>query len=192
MSIIVTINSHKDYQKFIKRLFFYKYYKFTKFELKGKYQNEELKNIIKALNIKKRRPRLEYIYDEIVKEIDKYYSKDLGDFKNDQCFYQRRRTDNAKYWCCYNCHLVKPGTGCPTTNISCKLVYCKPIQKKVKMLKLKEIPISKMLSVFQRFILIFSCYSTKEQIINDLYYGIILWYLRCIKKGIKSTFNLKM
>ena len=55
-------------------------FRFVKFETKDK----DLKNIVNALNIKKRKKRIEYVYDEAIKYINKYYSQDLCQFKNNQ------------------------------------------------------------------------------------------------------------
>ena len=60
---IIKINDEEALDKLYQKLFFYKrfWYKKTTFVLESNY--EELKPIIKALNIKKRKPRITYIYD---------------------------------------------------------------------------------------------------------------------------------
>lgn len=60
--------------KSTKLLFLYRsfLFRFVKFETK----NNDLKNIVQALNIKTRKARIEFVYDEAIKYINKYYSKD--------------------------------------------------------------------------------------------------------------------
>lgn len=190
MSKIIIINNQKEYNKFLKKLFFYKYYHFTNFEIKNNIKSSNLNIITKALNIKKRKKRITYLYDETVKYLNNYYKDDLCKFKNDQCFVQRKRNDNSKFGCCFDCKLVESGKGCPTSNVSCKLLYCKPALENIKVLKMNDIEFLKCFSVFQRFILRFNFYSTREQIIKDLNYGLIYWLIRSTIKGIKLCFKI--
>ena len=187
----IIINNKEEYNNFLNKIFFYKYYKFTNFEVKSKIKSNDLDIIVKTLNIKNKKKRLTYLYDEIIKYLDAYYPKSICDFKNNQCFVQRKRNDNAKFGCCIKCHRVKPNIGCPTFNSSCKLLYCKPALEKIKKLKISDIPITRCLSIFQKFLLKFNFYSTREQIINDLRFGIIYWYIRNIPKSIKLSLNMK-
>ena len=186
----IVINSKKDYQKFLKKLFFYKYYHFTTFNIKNNIKSDELNVIIKALNIKKRKERITYLYDETIKYINNYYHDDLCQFENDQCFVQRNRTDNHKFGCCFDCPLVESGKGCPSSNVSCKLLYCKPALKNIKKLRIKDIEFLRCFSIFQRFILKFDFYSTREQMIKDLFFGPIYWFIRSIPKGLKLFFKI--
>ena len=76
------INDKSALDKFYRKLFFYKSFilKKTKFTVETNY--EEVKSIIKALNIKKRKPRITYIYDEACKQIDNHYkNKNICGFK---------------------------------------------------------------------------------------------------------------
>ena len=187
----IVINSKEDYNNFLKKIKYYKYYLFTNFDIDNNIELEELDIITKALNIKGRRKRISYVYDEAVKYINKYYSKDLCDFKDNQCFVQRESKSKNLYGCCHRCKYVKKDKGCPSSNISCKLIYCKPALKNLKKLKMKDINILKCLSAIQRFMLSFDFYSTREQVINDLYFGLPLWVLRCTAKGLRLTFYFK-
>lgn len=187
----ITINNQEDYNNFLNKVFYYKYYIFTNFEIKSKIKSKDLGIIIKTLNIKNKKKRITYLYDEIIKYLDDYYPKSICDFKNNQCFVQRLRDDNAKFGCCYKCHRVKPNIGCPTANSACKLLYCKPATEKIKKLKVSDIPLTKCLSIFQKFILKFDFFSTREQVINDLRFGLIYWFIRSIPKSIKISLNMK-
>ena len=183
----IVINNEKDYKRLLSKLKYYKYYKFTNFNIVNNIKNKDIDIINKALNIKSRRKRIIFIYDELVKYLNEYYKEDLCKFENDKCFVQRQ--SNNKFGCCADCSLVKSGIGCPSSNVSCKLTYCKPALSNIKRIKLIEIPISRCLSSVQRFILRFDFFSTREQIINDLYFGIIYWYIGAIRKGLKVTFK---
>ena len=139
---------------------------FLKFET----DDDNLITIVNALNIKNRKKRIEYIYDEAVKEINIYYKDDLCQFKNNKCIVQRKRNDDRVNGCCYTCpNLGKKG--CSTINLPCKLVYCKTALKNMKKLKMNDIKILKCLSPLNRVILKGNCHFKREQIINDLYYG---------------------
>ena len=180
----IIINNNLDYQKFLKKLNFYKYMYLTDYNIENNINKKELDIIIKALSIKKRKERIAYLYDEGAKYIDKYYSEDLCQFKDNKCFLQRKRNDGSKYGCCRYCKYVISNKGCPTSNISCKMIYCKEALKNIKKLKLSDIDFFKCFSIFQRIILKIDYCSTRDQVINDLYYGPIYWLIRSIKKGI--------
>ena len=66
MNKTIIINNKKDYQHFLNRLFFYKYYHFTIFTIKNNIKSQELTIISNALNIKKRKERITYLYDEAI------------------------------------------------------------------------------------------------------------------------------
>lgn len=142
-------------------------FRFTKFDT----NNKDLTKIVKALNLKGKK-RIIYVYDEAIKEINKYYSKDLCQFKDNQCIVQRTNGKGQVNGCCCLCSL-KTEKGCPTVNLSCKLLYCKTALGNIKALKLNDIKILKVLSLRQRLILKGEFFSSKEEIINDLYHGIV-------------------
>ncbi len=187
----IVIDNDKDYIEFLKKLFFYKYDKLTRFNIVNNIGNEEIDKISKCLNIKSRRKRITYIYDEIINYLNEYYKEDLCKFENDKCFVQRMNNSKTKFGCCGDCNLVKSGMGCPTNNVSCKLLYCKPAIKNIKKIRLTDIPITRCLSVFQRFMLRFDFFSTREQVINHLYFGLIYWIISLVKKGLRITFIRK-
>lgn len=174
-----------------KLLFLYKtiFFKYVKFETNDK----NLKIIVETLNIKNRKNRIEYIYNEAINEINKYYWMDLCQFKDDKCVVQRNNNSKTKDGCCRTCpHLGKKG--CTSTNLPCKLLYCKTALQNLKLLKIKNIKILKCLSITQRLILKTDYYSTKEEIINDLYYGILLYGFRSLNREIKryiKVFKIK-
>lgn len=168
--------------KNIKLLFLYRsfLFKFVKFRTKDR----DLVTIVKALNIKKRKFRIEYVYDEAVKYINKYYSDDLCKFENNQCIAQRKDGNGNTNGCCRMCPIVTD-KGCPSSNLACKLVYCKTALGNLKLLKLHDIRILRCLSFFQRVILRGSFFNTREEILKDLNYGIVYGVIRGLMKELR-------
>ena len=69
----IKIETEKDLRKFYRRIPLYRsiLYNRVTFELNN--DTYHITPIIKALNIKNRKKRIEYIYDEAIKTIDDYY-----------------------------------------------------------------------------------------------------------------------
>lgn len=166
-----------------KLLFLYRtfLFKFIKFNTKDK----KLVSIVNALNIKDRKLKLEYVYDEAIKYINTYYSQDLCKFENNQCIAQRNGMSSNVNGCCRNCPLVTD-SGCSSANLVCKLVYCKTALGNIKKLKFNHIPILRCLSIKQRIILRGSFFNTREQILKNLNYGIIYSFINSLKGLIKN------
>ncbi len=163
-----------------KLLFLYKSFLFRKVFFTTK--DKSLKKIVKGLNIKKRKKRIEYIYNEAIREINTYYFKDLCDFKNNQCIAQRLSGRSDINGCCIAGCPNFGDKGCITINLTCKLIYCKSALGNIKRLKFRNIKILKLLSLRQRIILKTDFFSSKEEIIKDLYYGLIIYGFRCLGK----------
>ena len=153
--------------------------------VKFKTNEKELKNIVQALNIKKRKQRIEYVYDEAIKYINEYYSDDLCQFENDQCIAQRKYKSNKINGCCRIC-IYQNNKGCKVNNLSCKLFYCTTALKNIKQLSIKDIDILKCLNKRQRFILKSDFFSKREDVIKDLYYGILIATIRISYRIIKQ------
>ena len=161
-----------------KLLFLYRsfWFKNVSFDTKDK----NLKTIVKALNIKKKKDRIEYVYDEAIKFINKYYSDDLCKFENNQCIVQRNAGVDRINGCCRTCKLLGD-MGCISVNLACKLIYCKTALGNLKELKISNIPILKCLSLSQRIILKGAFFNTKEEILEELNYGMLYSGFRYIK-----------
>ena len=166
-----------------KLLFLYRsfLFRFVKFETKDK----DLKNIVNALNIKKRKKRIEYVYDEAIKYINKYYSQDLCQFKNNQCIVQRNNKSDKINGCCRLC-AYQNNKACDVNNVACKLFYCTTAIKNMKELNIKDVEILKCLNKRQRFVLKSDYFSKREDVINDLYYGIVIATIRISYRLIKQ------
>ena len=171
-----------------KFLFLYRSFLFRFVNFKT--DNVDLKLIVNALNIKKRKKKIEYIYDESVKIINKYYSKDLCQFKNNQCIAQRKYKSSSINGCCKMCTLVTD-KGCPSSNLSCKLIYCKTALGNLKKLKMKDIPLLKCLSLKERIILKGAYFETRQEVINDIYFGIIIFGIKTVIKEIKRDIKMR-
>ncbi len=163
--------------KSTKLLFLYRTFFFKKVRFET--DNKELKNIVTALNIKNKKDRISYVYDEAVKYINKYYSKDLCQFIDGKCIVQRKNNIDRVNGCCFRCPLVTD-TGCPSSNLMCKLIYCKTSLNNMKTLKFNDIKILKCLKIKSRIILCSSFMLKKEDILDDMSVGYLRWLYRCI------------
>lgn len=183
---MIKIENKKALDKFYHRLFFYKHCK----NIETNYK--ELKSIIKAINIKKRKEKITYIYDEACKQIDNHYkNKDICGFKNNKCYVQQKLNNGNINGCCRMC-IYQSTKGCMTKNLTCKLFTCSEVEKRCKIIKFDDLKILKLLSFRNRLILKHDYFSKREDVINDLYYGsIILWTLRIIIRLINNFYTLK-
>lgn len=174
----------------LKFLFLYRSFLFNKVRFIT--DKDEYKNIVFALNIKNKKERLNYIYDEAVNTINKYYYMDLCKFENDRCIAQRNDDNNSHInGCCINCrHLGEHG--CVSSNIQCKLLFCKTALGNMKLLKMSDISILKCVSVFKRLIIKMDCFCTKEEVIKDLRYGIVYTTFKNFYLDMRGSFFKKI
>lgn len=165
-----------------KLLFLYRTFLFRFFTFET--DKKDMKAIVNALNIKNRKEKITYIFDEAINVLNKYYSDDLCQFINGKCIVQREKKIDRVNGCCRLCPIVT-NKGCPSVNITCKLIYCKRALGNVKLLKLNDIKILKCLSLVQRLIILSDTFSTREEVIRDLYYGPLYSIPRGLFKEIK-------
>ena len=186
------INDKPALDKFYRKLFFYKSFIFKKttFTVETKY--EQLKPIIKALNIKKRKDRITYIYDEACRQIDNHYkNKNICGFKNNKCYVQQKLQNGTINGCCRMC-LYQSTKGCTTKNLTCKLFTCSEIEKRCKVIKFDDLKKLNLLSFRNRMILKSDYFSKREDVIKDLYYGsILIWSVRIVIRLIINFYTLK-
>lgn len=195
MEKVIRINNEKELEKFYRKIFWYRsfLYHFVTFKLgKDKYQ---VSDIIMALNLKGRRKRLEFIYDVVCCEIDDFFKgKNVCDFKNGQCVMQRKKNNGKFNGCCRGCRF-EVGGACPTKNLACKLFYCSEVKDKFKIIKLEDLKILKVLSFRQRALIKSDYFSSREEVIGDLYLnsyviGVMRISYRFIKKYIKKILGM--
>ena len=188
----LVIDSDDDYRKLLNKIWLYKsiFYYSTHFEVENNINNKQLDNIVKALNVKKRKDRIDFVYDHVCDYIDEYIKdKNICDFIDNKCFVQRRPNNKSFDGCCgpIKCNKLVNGK-CLTKNISCKLFYCPDARRKIKVLGIKDIDLFKIFSIRQRLVCMIDVTYNREQILKDLYsYSFIYACLRiffrdCINK----------
>lgn len=186
------INDKSALDNFYRKLFFYKSFIFKKttFTVETKY--EQIKPIIKALNIKKRKDRITYIYDEACRQIDNHYkNKNICGFKNNKCYVQQKLNNGTINGCCRLCK-YQSEKGCKTVNLTCKLFTCSEVEKRCKIITFDDLKILNLLSYRNKMILKSDYFSKRENVIKDLYYGsVILWAIRIIIRLINNFYTLK-
>ena len=177
------IIKEKDLYKFYKKLPLYRslLYKKVTFETDIK----EIEEIVKALNIKKRKDRITYIYDTACKKIDNHYeNKNICGFKNNKCYVQQKLKNNYINGCCRFC-LYQSSKGCRTQNLTCKLFTCSEVEKRCKIIKFDDLNILKLLTKRQKLIAKTNYFTKRESFIDDLYIGLfVLWELKQVVRFI--------
>ena len=192
MNKLIKINNQTASDKFYRKLFFYKSFIFKKTYFTVETNFEEVKPIINALNIKKRKERIIYIYDEACNQIDKHYqNKNICGFKNNKCYVQQKLQNGTINGCCRMC-LYQSTKGCTTKNLTCKLFTCSEVEKRCKVIKFDDLKILNLLSFRNRMILKSDYFSKREDVIKDLYYGsILIWSVRIVIRLIINFYTLK-
>lgn len=188
----IKIKNKKDLDKFIKKICLYKsiFYKFTRFNIDSKY---DLKIIEKALNIKTRRKRIIFIYDKACLILNSQYEGiDVCHFKDNKCIVQQKLNNGTANGCCRVCRF-QSCTGCKSSNVACKLFYCYEVKNKYKMLEFDDLDILKILSIRQRILLKSNYFSSREEILIDLYIGsLVIGGFRILYRiGKTCLFNMK-
>ena len=143
-------------------------------------KNENLNSLLislKAIFIKDKFERYNYLYDEACNFLDRMFEENnYCDFKNDVCVAKRNcRSNRKKMGCCYRINKKDPfgefvfceylgKKGCNTKCIACKLMTCDYIKVK---LKLESIPyMDCFFNVFQKFIMKISFFTLKEKVLK--------------------------
>ena len=156
-----------------------KYIKYCdKNNIKIKYNtnNETLKQIEKAINIKDISKRYSYIYDTVCDYIDKKYLEcNYCEFKDDVCKYFRETNElNHKNGCCFSdargglCeHLINHK--CNIKSISCKLYSCEILRKNNIKFRIRKIPLLKyFFNIKQKYYLKYSFFKDKTYVMYKL------------------------
>lgn len=194
----IIINNDLEYKKLLKKLIIYKsiFYKNVKFDIKNGYNNENILYIMTALNIKNRTKRIEYIYDKCCLIIDNNNNnKNICGFFNGKCYVQRKLKSNKCNGCCNKC-LYQTTNGCASKNLACKIFNCSEVKKRTKTLSYTDLPLLKLLSVKNKFIVKSDYFSTREDVLNDLYsysflYSTLRIILRLYKNYIRQRRKIK-
>ena len=162
-----------------KLLFLYRtiFFRNVKFET----DKSDLRKVVNALNIKNKKNRIMYVYDEAIKYINNYYSEDFCKFIDGKCIAQRLNNSKHIDGCCYRCPIVTD-KGCPSSNFACKLIYCKTAIGNFKRLNFNKVTILKCLSISQRLVILTDFFCTREEIIEDANKGILRTMLKYLFK----------
>ena len=182
----IEITDETGYQKFLKQLPLYRsaLYLFTQFRIKSRVHAERVEEIARALNMKKRRERVSFVYDRACDYIDRYNEENgiICAYVNGMC--EDPKHQRLPNGCCFICHM-QTSTGCPTRNISCKLFYCDHMAEKHKdkILTVKDIDILRLFTPEQRLIVKENVFVTRKTHIRLLSMG--SYPLYCIYSVIK-------
>ncbi len=179
----------KNPNEFYTKLSSYKNFWYKNTEFKSDIKDRDLQAIIKALNIKKRNKRIEYIYDYAIQYIDEFYAnKNICKFKNNKCLMQQGKDAKLSFnGCCRVCAL-QTKDGCKTQNLTCKLFFCDKVRKECKTLKFKDIKIFKLLSLRQRIMILDNYFATKEEFLIDLKSGLlIVFFIGLLKRIFRNA-----
>ena len=177
--MVVRIDNEIDIKNFYRKLFWYKSFWYKKVYFETNSNDENIKLLIKGLNIKKRKKRITYVYDTCCDIIDNdTKGKNICGFKNCKCYTQY--CNNYSYGCCRLCIYVTE-KGCSSKNLACKLFNCEEVRKRYKVINYKDLKLLKLLSLRQRFIVKSDYFSSREEVLKDLYsYSIIYATIRII------------
>ena len=177
----------KDEKQLYSKMFFYKtfFYKWTKFTIDS--TDEEVINIINALNIKNRFKRVEFIYDYCCQKLDSFYGgKNICGFKDNKCIVQQGPNCKFCNGCCRLCRFQSI-KGCTTSNLSCKLFYCDNIQENNKTLKYKDLKILKLLNLRQKMIVNDNFFAHRKEFLLELKVSFItFWAMRMLIRIVKN------
>ena len=185
----VLINNKED---FYRKLYFYKSIFYRNTEFCSNINDEELQSIIKALNIKQKRDRIEFIYDYCCDKVDEFYKeKDLCLFNNNKCINQQKENCVYKNGCCRIC-LYQSKKGCTTKNLSCKLFYCDNVKKNNKTIKMSDLKILKLYSLRQRLMVFENYFTSREEFLKELNVGLLIFHsIGIVKRIIKNSIYLR-
>lgn len=174
MKLVFVVKSDKEKKRFYFWLPAIKLLRFCEIELKGK--DSILSSIETALSIKSRRDRLAYIYDEACSYVDKSLAsiENPCQFLQGKCRVQRCNGSKKVNGCCNRCR-YQSSQGCKTKNLACKLFFCSEVTSRYKTITFDEIPILKVLSFRQRFLLRSDYFASREEVLSDIYSGLLIF-----------------
>lgn len=185
----ILLSNDNDYNKFLRRINIYKsilYYN-TLFVVKNNIDDSMIDDIVKALNTKSRKKRIEYIYNKSCELIDnKTKNINICGFENNRCFVQRKLKNGKCNGCCRIC-LYQSSHGCLTKNLSCKLFNCSEVTSRYDVIKYDDLKLLRLLSLKNQFIIKSDYFSKKEDVLKDLYaYSLTYSTLRVLYRLIRN------
>ena len=190
----IQIKTEQDYINFIKHLNLYKsiFYYNRYFKADSTIHKNDINQIVTALNKKHRKERIQYIYDASCNRIDeKHEDCNICGFVNNQCYVQRKLQNKKYNGCCRRC-LYQSTQGCQTKNLTCKLFNCSEVRARYDVLQYRDLNILKLFSLKNRIIIQTDYFSSREDVLKDLYsYSILYSGIRIIYRFIKTQIILE-
>lgn len=167
--MILKLDSEKEKKKFYRLLPLYKSIIFRGVMFESNSNDEDIQLIIGGLNIKKRKKRIMYVFDEACKMIDNYYKgKNVCGFKDRKCYAQQCSEKEYYNGCCRLCR-YQSDTGCTSSNLACKLFMCSEVKSRYDILTVEDIKLLKLFSMKNRFLVKSDYFSKREDVLKDLY-----------------------
>ncbi|MBR1386514.1 MAG: hypothetical protein IJ568_06760 [Bacilli bacterium] len=192
--MFIKISSEKDIKKLYKKLWLYKSFLYRKtFFSSNNNIDINTKYIIDALNIKRRRDRITFIFDKTCEIIDaKNKGVDICNFKGRVCLAHQCNKNKTYYdGCCRIC-LYKTTKGCPTKNIACKLYNCRMVKETFDVYNYNDLKILRLLSLKNRIIVRHDYFSLREDVLKDLYsYSLIYSTIRMVSRIMKNYLKVR-
>lgn len=189
-------------EKLFKKIKYYKTFLYNRVEFVSNIADEEIdsdiekneiQGIIKALNIKNKGKRVEFIYDYLCEMLDNYYDgKNICEFCDNKCLAQQFEGSTYKNGCCRLCK-YQSSTGCTSANLTCKLYYCEKVKSKNKTIEYKDLKMMKLFSLRQRLIIRNCFFSSREEMLLDLKMGsIVLYAIRILFRVIRNLIYVRI
>lgn len=168
---VLILTHQKQINHFYRHLFLYRSFLYHNIYFMLKEENEEIEKIITALNMKKRKERLLYVYEEACHEIDSFYQdQNICGFQDGKCYVQRKKNLDSINGCCRMCRF-QSSKGCQTMNLACKLFFCSEVKERYKTLTFDDIHILKVLAKKERLIISSNYFSSKKEVLKDIQFN---------------------
>ena len=145
----------------------------VKFNINNKELDKSLKEVEKALNIKDKEKRYNYIYDRICFDLDEKIKTNYCEFCNDICFRDREKNNNHKNGCCEcagrgKCKYLINSECTMKTCMACKLFTCPALKKKGIKQSINDFVLSNFFDSKEKYILENSFWTPKEIVMERL------------------------
>ena len=135
---------------------------------------------------------MELIIDGTCQYIDEYFAnKNICGFKEGKCYIQQRKCNSCVNGCCRKC-IYQSEVGCKTKNVACKLFFCSEVKRRYSIIEFQDIKLLKCLGFRQRCLIKHDYFSSKEEVVNDLYFNsLIIGVIRMFIRLLINLLNLK-
>ena len=134
--------------------------------------NRELSIIEKGINIKDKKERYSYVYDEVCKILDEKVDTNYCEFKDNICYRDRLKNNGHENGCCEcigrgKCKFLIDGVCTMKSCMACKLFTCSALRRKgINEKASNYLPLMVFFSSKQRDILSYSFWTPKNVVID--------------------------